>query len=250
MSAPVNQTCPAEVDKARARLWFWLRNDAARLLWPSRCLVCGECGDDALDLCPACMRALPWNRCACPSCAIPLPAPAVACGTCLQRPPPLTLVHAACVYASPLDRLLPRFKFHHDLAAGRLLAQLMAEACVVVPRPDALVPIPLHRARLRQRGYDQALELAKPLAHALQLPLLDDLLLRTRATAPQSELDAVARRRNLRNAFAVRSHRPLPAHVVLVDDVMTTGATLHAAGQALRRAGVARVDAWVCARVP
>lgn len=250
MSAPVNQTSPAKVDRDRARLWFWLRNDAARLLLPSRCLACGECGDDMLDLCQACAQALPWNRCACPRCAIPLPAPAETCGTCLQRPPPLSVVHAACVYAAPIDRLLPRFKFHRDLAAGRLLAQLMAEACIALPRPDALVPIPLHRARLRQRGYDQALELAKPLAHALQLPLMDGLLIRSRATAAQSELDAVARRRNLRNAFVVRSGRALPAHVVLIDDVMTTGATLHAAAKALLRAGVARVDAWVCARVP
>jgi ComF family protein len=250
MSAPVNQICPAEVDKTRARLWFWLRNDAARLLWPSRCLACGEHGEEALDLCAACLRALPWNQCACPRCAMPLPVPAAACGTCLQRPPPLALVHAACVYAPPLDRLLPRFKFHHDLAAGRLLAQLMADACSVLPRPEALVPIPLHRARLRQRGYDQALELAKPLARALQLPLIEDLLIRRRATAAQSELDAVARRRNLRNAFVVRDDHALPAHVVLIDDVMTTGATLHAAANALLRAGVARVDAWVCARVP
>ena len=251
MSVPVNQTCATEVDRARARLWFWLRNDAARLLWPSRCLLCGERGDDALDLCPACVHGLPWNQWACPHCAMPLPGPpAVACGTCLQRPPPLTRVHAACVYAAPLDRLLPRFKFHHDLAAGRLLAQLMADACASQPRPDALVPVPLHRARLRQRGYDQALELARPLAGALQLPLHDHLLMRARATAPQSELDARARRRNLRDAFVVRGPRTLPAHVTLIDDVMTTGATLHAAAKALRRAGVARVDAWVCARVP
>ena len=104
--------------------------------------------------------------------------------------------------AFPLDRLLLRFKFHHDLAAGRLLSQLMAEACTPAAAPGRGRPVPLHRARLRQRGYDQALELARPLARALSLPLLDDALLRVRATAPQSELDADARRRNLRDAFA------------------------------------------------
>jgi ComF family protein len=159
-------------------------------------------------------------------------------------------VHAACVYSAPLDGLLPRFKFHLDLAAGRLLAQLLTEACADAPRPQALVPVPLHRARLRRRGYDQALELAKPLARALDLPLQSRLLQRVRPTVPQSELSAAARRRNLRDAFAVDVVAALPAHVVLVDDVMTTGATLHAAARALRRAGVARVDAWVCARVP
>ena len=126
----------------------------------------------------------------------------------------------------------------------------MHEAFAHVDRPDALIAIPLHRARLRQRGYDQALELAKPLARALRLPLLPDRLVRDRDTAPQSRLDAVQRRRNLRRAFAVDTTSALPAHVALIDDVMTTGATLHAAAHALQRAGVARVDAWVCARVP
>lgn len=254
MPAAVNQTHLAEVDGLRTRLRFWLRNDASRLLWPARCLVCGEAGEDVRDLCRACAATLPWNPVACGRCALPLPASGT-CGRCLRRPPPLAAVHAACRYGFPLDRLLPRFKFHQDLAAGRLLSQLMAEACAPLPRPDALIPIPLHRARLRHRGYDQALELARPLACALSLPLLDDALLRVRATTPQSELDAVARHRNLRDAFAVRSREGVPAHalpnhVVLVDDVMTTGATLHAAAKALLRAGVQRVDAWVCARVP
>src|SRR5690606_25479155 len=146
------------------------------------------------------------------------------------------------------DRLLPRFKFHRDLAAGRLLAEAMAARFAPLPRPGALLPVPLHRGRLRRRGYDQALELARPLARALDLPLLPGALRRVRATRPQSELDAAARARNLRGAFAVEAGTPLPAHVALVDDVMTTGATLHAAALALRRAGVARVDAWVCAR--
>jgi ComF family protein len=148
------------------------------------------------------------------------------------------------------DRLLPRFKFHRDLAAGALLSQLMVETVTGLPRPDAIVPVPLHRARLRRRGYDQALELARPLAFALELPLRDDLLQRVRGTAPQSELNAIARRRNLRGAFALKPGVPVPSYVALVDDVMTTGATLHAAAAALRQAGVRRVEAWVCARVP
>ncbi|AKC88293.1 competence protein ComF [Pseudoxanthomonas suwonensis] len=217
-------------------------------LLPLRCLVCAEAGADGLDLCRDCRAALPATGHACASCALPLPAPG-RCGHCLRRPPPLHIARAAFVYAAPLDRLLPRHKFRHDLAAGRLLARLMADAFVACERPQALVPVPLHRGRLRQRGYDQALELARPLAARLRLPLRADLLRRERATAAQSELDAAARRRNLRGAFRV-ADRPLPDHVALVDDVMTTGATLHAAATALHRAGVARVDAWVCARVP
>ena len=253
MAIAVNQTEPAEVDSLRRRLGFWLRNDASRLLWATRCLVCGEAGGEAWDLCPTCAAALPWQGRACRRCALPLPEAedgGATCGACLATPPPLDAVHAACQYTAPVDRLLPRFKFHEDLAAGRLLAQLMADAFGALPRPDALVPVPLHVSRLRRRGYDQALELAKPLARALHVPLRDTLLCRIRATAAQSERDAAARQRNVRGAFAVTPAAALPRHVVLVDDVMTTGATLHAAARALRRAGVERVDAWVCARVP
>lgn len=218
-------------------------------LWPRHCLVCGESCPVVEGLCPACRRTLPWNHSACQRCALPLPVSVAACGHCLRRPPPLTVVHAAFRYEMPLDRLLPRLKFHDDLAAGRLLGVLMAEALARAERPDALIPLPLHRKRLRSRGFDQTLELATPLARALDLPLMDDILIRMRETAPQSRLDAAARRRNLRRAFVVREGVVLPAHVVLIDDVMTTGATLHAAGDALLRAGVTRVDAWVCARV-
>lgn len=255
MSDTVNLATPTAVDGRAAR---WLR-----MVWPLRCLVCGECGDGDGDggreLCHACAASLPWNRYACLRCALPLPAvpgePAgQVCGRCLRRPPPLDEVHAACIYGTPLDRLLPRLKFHHDLAAGRLLANLMATAFAPLPlqgpAPAALIPIPLHATRLRRRGYDQALELARPLARQLGLPLVIDVLRRGRETAPQSRLDAAQRRRNLHGAFQTTGSTTLPPHVVLVDDVMTTGATLHAAAIALRRAGVARVDAWVCARVP
>lgn len=211
---------------------------------------------DGLDLCASCAAALPWNRRACALCAIPLPAAAAdaacepVCGACLRRPPPLDSARAAFVYRFPLDRLLPRLKFHQSLPAARLLAVLCAGALADAPRPQAVVPVPLHRARLRERGYDQALELARPLARRHGIALRDDLLRRRRATSRQSRLDAAARRRNLRGAFEVVPGAAPPAHVALFDDVMTTGATLHAAATALRRAGVARIDAWVCARVP
>lgn len=219
-------------------------------LWPAHCLGCAATiAPGERDLCPACTRDLPWNRCACLRCGLPLPLPAEACGRCRRRPPPLTETHAVFRYEAPLDRLLPRLKFHDDLAAGRLCADLMADALAGAARPETVIPLPLHRRRLRARGFDQTLELARPLARTLALPLRDDLLARVRETAPQSRLDAVARRRNLKGAFAVRPGIVLPAHVALIDDVMTTGATLHAAADALLRAGVARVDAWVCARV-
>ncbi|HST44196.1 MAG TPA: ComF family protein [Luteimonas sp.] len=224
----------------------------------ARCLVCGETAGRAHALCAACADALPWNGPACTTCAWPLPVPRpeqpppLRCGPCLRQAPPLQAAHAAFVYAFPIDRLLPRFKFHHDLAVGRLLAGAMVAVFAPLPRPDAIVPVPLHLSRLRSRGYDQALELARPVARCLGVPVHDRLLRRARQTAPQSRLDAASRVGNLRGAFAVRTPAgtAVPTHVALVDDVMTTGATLHAAARALRAAGVARVDAWVCARAP
>ncbi|MDR7193921.1 ComF family protein [Luteimonas terrae] len=245
MPDAVNQNPSGPVDGGWRR---WLRNLLHGAL-PGRCLVCREPGAAGRDLCLPCTAALPWMPHACARCAQPLPTNDPLCGACLRRPPPLDAVIAAFDYGFPVDRLLPRFKFHRDLAAGALLGDCLAHATSTATRPDALIPVPLHIARLRERGYDQALELARILARRHALPLRDDLLHRVRATAPQSRLDAKARRRNLRHAFAVHGLTSPTAHVVLVDDVMTTGATLHAAAHALRRAGVARVDAWVCARV-
>ena len=240
MAGTVNRSLPGKVDGCLAAPLPWL--------FALRCMACGEPGADGRDLCGACHAAMPWQGPACVRCALPLPQ-AGQCGQCLQAPPPLDDVHAVFDYAFPLDRLLPRLKFHRDFAAGRVLAQCMADRLADLPRPDALIPIPLHHARLRSRGYDQALELARPLAQALHLPLLGNALQRRKTTTAQSRLDADARQRNLRGAFDVVSAASIPGHAVLVDDVMTTGATLHAAARVLHKAGVQRVDAWVCARV-
>jgi len=254
MSGPVNLARAAPVDGWLGRI--------GRGLWAPRCLVCGEAAAGPLDLCRACEAALPWMPEACLHCAMPLPpagprpgttAPGPGdrlCSACQHDPPPLAETFAAFLYGFPLDRLLPRLKFHGDLAAGRLLAQAMAVACGARARPDVLVPVPLHRARLRQRGYNQALELARPLGRMLGLPVRADLLQRRRNTTAQSRLDAGARAANLRGAFAVPARLDPPPHVALVDDVMTTGATLNAAADALQEAGVERVTAWVCARAP
>lgn len=151
-------------------------------------------------------------------------------------------------YAWPLDRLETRYKFSANLAAGRILAALWRDH-LPPELPEAIVPVPLHRARLRQRGYDQAHQLARQVARHMQLPLHDDCLRRTRATQAQSTLDAVTRRRNVRGAFRLHPRADLPDHVALFDDVFTTGATLGECTRVLRRAGVARVDVWALARV-
>ncbi|MFA5591652.1 MAG: ComF family protein [Lysobacteraceae bacterium] len=227
-----------------------LHHRLSRWLLPPRCLLCGEAAD-TLDLCRACIGALPKNDSRCSRCALPLPAPAPDCGACLREPPPFSSAVAPWIYQDALAELVPRFKFHRDLACGRVLAELALQALRDWPGwhgVQQMVPMPLHRDRLARRGYNQALELARPLAHAHRLSLRPDLLQRCRATAAQTELDAAARRRNLRGAFDAAALDG--ATVLLVDDVITTGATVREAAKTLLRAGAAEVRVLALARAP
>lgn len=213
------------------------------VLLPLRCLVCGDPGHDDLDLCCACLADLPWAGRACLRCALPLPDTAlIVCGSCREEVPPQTATHASLLYLPPVDQLVVRYKFRQDLAAGRLLAQLMQRA----PPPwwcPPLVPVPLHNRRLRQRGYNQAGELCR----LLPMPVWQGLY-RRRHTAPQSERTAEQRRENLFDAFDVRGL--VPTRLTVVDDVMTTGSTVMEVAETLRLVGAAEVRVWVCARAP
>lgn len=216
---------------------------------PSRCLVCGGDGQGDVELCDGCRSSLVSNPSRCARCAIPLPLPAAACGTCQRRPPPWNDIWVPLVYAWPLDRLEARFKFSGSLAAGRALSSCWIDAGPPPAIPDAIVPVPLHPARLRARGYNQALELVRPLARHLGVAVAHDALRRVRVTEAQSDLDAVERRKNVRGAFAM--HRSTgAAHVAVVDDVMTTGSTLAECARVLLASGVRRVDVWALARTP
>ncbi len=223
---------------------------ALRARLPSRCLLCGVRGAQVIGLCQSCAAELPRNDCRCARCALPLDAPASLCGRCQRRAPPWESAWVPFRYQYPLDRLEARFKFGGDLAAGQVLARAWCESIVPSELPQAIVPVPLHRARLRSRGYNQALELAKPVSKRLRIPLLRDALQRARATAAQSELTAVQRRRNVRGAFFARFDGNPPQHLAILDDVFTTGATLAECARVLKRAGVQRVDVWALARAP
>ncbi len=229
----------------------WRRrvDSAARLLLPTRCLLCGARGIADCDLCAGCSGDLQHNATACARCAEPLAVAVALCGRCQKKPPPFAAAFVPFRYGWPLDGLEARFKFHGSLAAGRVLAELWIERWRddPPPSPQALVAVPLHASRLRRRGYNQALELARPLARAMGIPLRLDLLQRTRATSQQSELDRRGRLRNVRGAFVAGSVDGLE-HVAVLDDVMTTGSTLAECARVLSRAGIARVDVWALAR--
>jgi len=221
-------------------------------LLPPHCLLCGQTGSAQRDLCTACAADLLRNAVCCQRCALPLETMAPLCGECLQREPPFASAAVPFVYAAPLDQLITHLKFGRNLAAGRVLSELWIDAlrAATPAQPAALIPVPLHPDRLRERGYNQALELARPLARTFAIALRDDLLVRKRATAAQSNLDAPERQRNLRGAFAVTDGSAVPAHVAVIDDVMTTGATLRECARALLQAGAERVDVWALARAP
>ena len=198
-------------------------------------------------LCNACSFDLPWHRQPqCPQCAIPTPNGQI-CGTCLKHPPAFDHTHAALTYAFPVDRLIPRLKYHAQLAIVPVLGDCLAQAVEQSPRPDRLIPMPLHATRIRDRGFNHATEIAREVAKRLDLPLDLASCQRIRDTPPQMGLKHDARRRNVRGAFScsgdVRGQR-----IALVDDVMTTGTSLDELAATLKRAGAREVSCWVAAR--
>lgn len=217
---------------------------------PGQCAVCGAW--PAQPLCADCLAryARPQPRCL--SCALPLPAAGLSsCGACLREPPPLQRCVAAVSYDYPWSGLLARYKFGAEPGWARTLAELMRSApgaAVALQQAELVLPIPLARERLRQRGFNQAWELARRLAPRLARA---DVLLRLHDTPAQSSLARAQRLRNMQGAFTVAPERGSAVrgrHVLLIDDVMTTGATLHAAARTLQAAGAAQVQALVLAR--
>lgn len=219
-------------------------------LYPPVCLVCGLAGRNGLDCCAGCEAELPLAEPRCACCGLVLARPVRRCGRCLARQPHFDASFPAFAWQGEIERLVHRFKFQHDLAAGRILAALMANrlAALGALRPDLMVPVPLHHWRRLRRGFNQSALLCRDLSrHLHDLPWAP-VLRRRRRTPAQSNLPAARRRGNVRAAFALSRLPAGTRHVALVDDVMTTGSTLDECARVLKRAGVKRVDIWVVAR--
>ena len=215
---------------------------ATGALLPQRCVLCVAAAGASL-LCTRCALALPLLPPHCPQCASPAPEGHL-CGRCLTEPPAFAATRCAFVYAYPLDALVHALKYGGCAAHAAIFAEALAR--LPGSPPDCLVPMPLSPARQRQRGYNQAAEIVRHLARLLQVPVVRSLH-RTRETAPQAALPLHRRHANVRGAFAVTGTLA-GQRIALVDDVMTTGATLDAAAGALRAAGAANVEAWIGAR--
>ena len=225
--------------------WTWLSRASmqiSRTALAQDCLLCGSASGDAA-LCVPCHDELPGLPAGCPVCAMP-GATGGTCGVCLRQPPRFDLTFAAWRYAYPVDKLVHALKFHGRLALSSFFARELATRMAQV---DIVLPMPLHASRLAERGFNQAAEIARHFPAESKARLLLRGAARIRPTRPQADLPLAERSGNVRGAFACRIDLA-GARVAVVDDVMTTGATLNELAGVLKRAGAARVENWIVAR--
>jgi ComF family protein len=234
-----------------------LRTAPARPSLPQQCEVCRRWGD--AGVCDACVGRYAALHPRCATCGLGTGLALPRCGACQKDPPPFDCTVCVADYAFPWDHLITAFKFHGRAELAVPLAGLLASAVSASvtqdqrPWPDTVLPVPIAPGRLRERGYNQAWELARRVASRLALPTDAALLLRPLDTAHQSALSRSERQHNLRTAFMADPQRRSALQgrrVALVDDVMTTGATVREAAAVLRRAGAAAIEVWVLARTP
>lgn len=227
---------------------------ALNRLTPRICTLCDQAQSSDSPLCPRCLASLQPIHHPCTQCGNPLPATTLNglhCGTCLTTPPYFDRVHAPYHYQPPLSNLITAYKFNQRLVHARLFADLLHATIRHTHHalPEVIVPVPLHPKRQRERGYNQALEIARLLGKQLNIAVNNKCLQRTRATQPQSDLDAHDRSRNVRGAFTLRDKLPYQ-HIALVDDVLTTGSTVNEIARLLKKnTTVKTVEVWCVAHV-
>jgi ComF family protein len=230
----------------------------------SDCLLCGApirpgstaglhpgANSGSADFCFSCRKTLPYlSSSHCIVCAVAVTG-AGTCGACLAKPPAFDRTVAAFEYAFPIDALLQSLKYRSNLAMARVLADLLSaritSSLKPAELPDCIMPMPLHDARLRERGFNQALEIARSISKSTRIPLLADVCQRIRDTPSQTQLPWKEREKNIRGAFACEADFS-GKHVAILDDVMTTGSSLNELSKLLHKRGAAQVSAWVVAR--
>ncbi len=215
------------------------------LLYPPRCPVCDGIPPYGERICPRCRQSLPYIRAnRCRICGKPVEADEVLCDDCRRNPHAFEEGMGVFLYDDTMREVMARLKFKGRREYGGVLGDLVYEETktkIALWQPDAVVPVPVHQKKLAKRGYNQAEEIARPIALKAKVPLRTDLLVRTRETGAMKELNREERRANLKGAFSLSGHIPVPNRVLLVDDIYTTGATIDACTLALKAGGARSV---------
>lgn len=240
-------------------------------LFSFSCVLCDSTitgSEEKISLCPACQNDLPWMQLACDRCGVSLNVgfsddknvdvrALNVCGACQTNPPSMDYTLSALHYQSPVDYLVTELKFKKKLTIAAILSALLYRRIRgyyqhTAPHllPDLIIPVPLHKSRLIKRGFNQAVEIAKPIAKQLSIPVAKNIITRVKNTIPQSDLSAVQRNKNIRNSFCLKDIEKLAgvSHVVIVDDVVTTGATCNELAGLLKKVGIKTVEVWAVAR--
>lgn len=216
---------------------------------PYTCVLCHAKSDQQIDLCSHCQHDLPYWQHGCCKCGTVLNGHEKICGDCLRETPPFDYTFALCDYVAPIAKLILDLKFQHQLIYAKILGELMAEKLKHRREklPQCIIPVPLSKKRLRERGFNQAIELAKPISKCLHIPTEINCCWRTRHTEAQAMLLAKHRHKNIKNAFVVKESLKAK-HIAIVDDVVTTGHTIRELSRMLRKNGVTKIEIWCCAK--
>jgi len=228
----------------------WL-NIIQHYLLPPTCILCEKSGVNSQDICLPCFNDLQKNIHCCYRCAEIFETPNTTpqlCGSCISTPPSFDETYAPFIHQGIIRYLIASLKFNRQYKNARLLGYLLANYLEkTAERPELIIPIPLHKQRYKERGFNQSIEIAKTVSKTLNIPLDIKSCIRQRNTPHQIDLPAKQRHQNIKNAFLV--NHPIKAnHIAILDDVITTGSTANELAKMLKKAGVARVDVWGCAR--
>lgn len=215
----------------------------------SLCLICNADNTaSTLAICSSCLHELPHNTHTCQQCGLQIKdSKSTHCGKCQHEPPAYNETTTPYIYDNAIKHLIIELKFKKKLINAHLLGTLLARSATHKPRPDFLLPVPLHRNRLRTRGFNQAMELCRVLSKELSIPILTDIIEKTQETTPQSKLTAKQRKTNLRGSLILKKEVSA-TRIAIVDDVITTGTTINEIAKLLRKSGTKNIQAWACAR--
>ena len=218
-------------------------------LFPCTCILCKLPSNEPRDLCSFCESNLPKITQYCRQCANPIPEHLALCGMCLKNPPYFDKTIALFHYQHPIDKLIQGLKFSHQLVYAKVLGELLANLLneTYENPPQCIIPVPLHRKRLQERGFNQAIEIAKPISKKLKIPIYRLNAKRIRHTDPQAKTHADSRHQNVKNAFIITKEIPFE-RIAVIDDVVTTGHTVNEFCKTLKNSGVKEIHLWCCAR--